>query len=25
MVDIVVPRKELKHTLHRVLRFFTGG
>jgi acetyl-CoA carboxylase carboxyl transferase subunit beta len=25
MVDIVVPRKELKHTLYRVLRFFTGG
>lgn len=25
MVDIVVPRKELKHTLSRVLRFFTGG
>lgn len=25
MVDIVVPRKELKPTLYRVLRFFTGG
>lgn len=25
MVDIIVPRKELKHTLHRVLRFFVGG
>lgn len=25
MVDLIVPRKELKHTLYRVLRFFVGG
>ncbi|MCS6949026.1 MAG: acetyl-CoA carboxylase, carboxyltransferase subunit beta [Armatimonadota bacterium] len=25
MVDLIVPRKELKYTLHKVLRFFVGG